>query len=43
MCHVWLISLGDLPFSEGKQEEWIWGRGEERLGGKEGGETAVRI
>lgn len=26
-CPVWLLSLGSLLFSEGKQREWIWVRG----------------
>jgi hypothetical protein len=29
-----LLSLEGLPFSEGKQKEWIWERGE--LGGETG-------
>lgn len=44
-CHVQLISLGDLFFSEEKQEEWIRGRGEvgRALGSVEGGETAIGV
>jgi hypothetical protein len=37
ICHVWLISLGSMLFSEGQQEEeWIGGTGEvgEATGGR---------
>jgi hypothetical protein len=37
-----LISLGGVPFYEGKQ--WIWGSGEVvGMGGMDGGEAAVRM
>lgn len=37
------ISGRDVFFSEGKLEEWIWGResGDGELGGVEGGETVA--
>jgi hypothetical protein len=45
--HGLLISLGDLPFSEGKQRSGgLWGRGEigrKGLGGEEVGEIMVEV
>jgi len=47
ICHGLLISLGGLPFSEGKQRSGgLWGRGEigrKELGGEEAGEIVVRM
>jgi hypothetical protein len=35
ICHVWLISLGGMPFSEGKlRRHRCWGRKAERKGGR---------
>lgn len=44
ICHVWLVSLGCLPFSEGKGGGVNLGEGEderEGLGGEEGGKAVV--
>lgn len=43
-CHVWLICLGDLPFSKGKwkKSEWKEGRWWEGTGKKRGGEKCSK-
>lgn len=39
ICHVGLISMGDLPFSETEKEWMVSGRGREGPEGEGGGET----
>lgn len=42
ICHVWLISLGGLPFPEGKWRSGVEGEGT-GLGRKEAEKIAIRM
>lgn len=44
ICHIWLVSLGSLPFFEGEGGRMDLGKMQgagKGLGGQEGGEIAV--
>jgi hypothetical protein len=43
LCHIWLISLGALLFSEGMQRGWIWSSGDVRGRDSEEGEGKLRL